>query len=128
MARVAALLRRVDRAGALAAAAAAPSVMTSGSLSIDVRSRRVSVAGDQVHLTRTEFDLLCALARRPGDAVERERLLAEVWDWSPTEASRAAATSAARSIDSHVKSLRRKVGATRIRTVHGVGYALEEPS
>jgi DNA-binding response OmpR family regulator len=83
------------------------------------------VDGEPVHLTRTEFDLLCALGRRPGEAVDRERLLVEVWDWADAAAARAAAGTAARAVDSHVKALRRKVGADRIRTVHGIGYALE---
>jgi DNA-binding response OmpR family regulator len=131
VARVAALVRRVDRATALAAAAAAGSgppagVVDVGELRVDVARRTVSVEGEPVHLTRTEFDLLCALARRPGEVIGRERLLAEVWDWTDAEAARAAATSAVRAVDSHVKSLRRKVGAARIRTAHGVGYALEE--
>ena len=156
VARVAALVRRVDRATALAAAAAAAaeaaasgSVSGSGSesgpgsesgaagaaqghlievggLRVDLARRTVTVDGEAAHLTRTEFDLLCALARRPGEVVGRERLLAEVWDWTEAEAARAAATTAVRAVDSHVKSLRRKVGAARIRTAHGVGYALEE--
>ena len=47
----------------------------------------------------------------------REQLLAEVWDWADA--------SGTRTVDSHVKALRRKLGADLIRTVHGVGYALE---
>jgi DNA-binding response OmpR family regulator len=54
----------------------------------------------------------------------RERLLREVWDWGDAWAS----ASATRTVDSHVKALRSKVGAARIRTVHGVGYALEDPA
>jgi DNA-binding response OmpR family regulator len=57
--------------------------------------------------------------------VERDRLLTEVWEWEPAAAVRAAHSSAARAVDSHVKALRRKIGPERIRTVHGVGYALE---
>ncbi len=52
----------------------------------------------------------------PEDAA-RERLLSEVWGWADASGTRA--------VDSHVKALRRKLGADRIRTVHGVGYALE---
>ena len=126
VARVGALLRRVDRAVALAAAVdrAAPAI-EAGTLRIDVAARQVKVAGEPVHLTRTEFDLLCALGRRVGEAVPRERLLVEVWDWEPAAAGLAAASTAARAVDTHVKSLRRKVGADRIRTVHGFGYAME---
>ena len=49
----------------------------------------------------------------------REQLLAEVWGWPDA--------SGTRTVDSHVKALRRKLGADLIRTVHGVGYALEAP-
>jgi len=126
VARVRALLRRVERAAQLADERRAAEEHTArldlgGGLVVDVAARRVEVAGAEVHLTRTEFDLLHALARRPGHAVPRDRLLTDVWSW-PEAPSGAAAT---RAVDSHVKALRRKIGAGRIRTVHGVGYALE---
>ena len=57
------------------------------------------------------------LAQRPGTVLSRERLLAEVWDWADA--------SGTRTVDSHVKALRRKLGPDLIRTVHGVGYAFE---
>jgi DNA-binding response OmpR family regulator len=132
VARIAALLRRVDRAAVLAAGAGGGRAtgepqdrVDAGALSLDAGTRRVCVRGVPVHLTRTEFDLLAALARRSGRVVERDRLLAEVWEWDPVAAVRAAHGGAARAVDSHVKALRRKIGADRIRTVHGVGYALE---
>jgi DNA-binding response OmpR family regulator len=125
VARVAALLRRVDRAAALAAAAGDAERLEAGAVTLDVATRRASVAGAEVHLTRTEFDLLAALARRPGRVIERDRLLAQVWDWDPVTAVRMSHGGAARAVDSHVKALRRKIGSERIRTVHGVGYALE---
>jgi DNA-binding response OmpR family regulator len=50
----------------------------------------------------------------------RERLLAEVWDWADA--------SGTRTVDSHIKALRRKLGPDLIRTVHGVGYAFEPPA
>ena len=70
-----------------------------------------------MHLTRTEFDLLVYLARRPRTVVPRERLLAEVWGWGDALGTR--------TVDSHIRALRRKLGADLIRTAHGVGYALE---
>jgi DNA-binding response OmpR family regulator len=76
--------------------------------------------GAEVHLTPTEFDLLARLAAAPGEVLTRERLLADVWDWE--------AASGTRTVDSHVKALRAKIGPDRVRTVHGVGYALEEPA
>ncbi len=119
VARVAALLRRVDRARALAASA--PAVMSVGAVVIDAGARRVAVAGGSVHLTPTEFDLLLCLAREPGQVLTREKLLREVWDWGEGWGS----SGAVRTVDSHIKALRSKLGAARIRTVHGVGYALE---
>jgi DNA-binding response OmpR family regulator len=116
VARVRALLRRVDRAAELAARPAARLVV--GDLSVDTGARRVAVAGDEVRLTPTEFDLLVRLAQVPGEVLPRERLLADVWDWPDAAGTR--------TVDSHVKALRAKIGAHRVRTVHGVGYALEE--
>ena len=116
VARVRALLRRVDRAAELASGPAARLVV--GDLSVDTGARRVTVAGEEVRLTPTEFDLLVRLAQAPGEVLARERLLADVWDWPDAAGTR--------TVDSHVKALRAKIGAHRVRTVHGVGYALEE--
>lgn len=115
VARVAALLRRVDRADVLAQGPSQEHVV--GALRIDTASRRVWLSEESVHLTPTEFDLLVALARVPGKVITREALLREVWDWADA--------SGTRTVDSHVKALRAKVGTERIRTAHGVGYALE---
>jgi DNA-binding response OmpR family regulator len=122
VARLKALLRRVERAAELAGAQPGdtdPGVLDLGPLAIDAVRREVSVEGRPVHLTRTEFDLLVRLAGKPGAVLTRERLLAEVWDWP--------GASGTRTVDSHVRSLRSKVGADLIRTVHGVGYALQVP-
>jgi DNA-binding response OmpR family regulator len=151
IARVHALLRRVERAAELGAngapaesnvvpigtgfgpgttAVRAPqplrfmAIGTSGGarvLEIDPAQRRVRVGAgrsqDEAHLTPTEFDLLACLAGQPRTVLTREKLLAEVWDWMDA--------SGTRTVDSHVKAVRRKIGADWIRTVHGVGYALE---
>ena len=116
VARVAALLRRVARAAELNAAGNGP-VLDLADLRVDVPARRVWRGHDEVRLTPTEFDLLQCLAHTPGAVVTRERLMAEVWGWP--------GASGTRTVDSHVKGLRAKIGADRIRTVHGVGYALE---
>jgi DNA-binding response OmpR family regulator len=115
VARTKALLRRVERAAQLSETA--PPAMTVGDVVIDRAQRRVSRAGRPVHLTPTEFDLLVTLAATPRTVLTREKLLAEVWDWVDA--------SGTRTVDSHVKALRRKLGADLIRTVHGVGYAFE---
>lgn len=111
-ARVHALLRRVERAGARS-----DGITVVGDLRIDADQRRVWRDGVEAQLTPLEFDLLAALAQRPRAVLARERLLEEVWDWADAAGTRA--------VDSHIKALRRKLGADLIRTVHGVGYALE---
>ena len=65
-----------------------------------------------------EFDLLYALAGRPGIVHSRERLLVDVWGYRDGLG--------ARTVDSHIRTLRRKLGADVIRTVHGVGYAFRD--
>jgi DNA-binding response OmpR family regulator len=70
-----------------------------------------------VHLTPTEFDLLLHLASRPGVVTTREQMLNSVWGYTDG--------SGARTVDSHVRALRRKLGDDIVRTVHGVGYAVE---
>lgn len=120
-ARVHAQVRRTERDAELAARGApdepdTPPIVV-GDLEINTTERRVRRAGVEVHLTPIEFDLLYHLASRPRAVLPRERLLAQVWGWADA--------SGTRTVDSHVKALRRKLGADVIRTVHGVGYALE---
>jgi DNA-binding response OmpR family regulator len=118
VARVRVLLRRVERAAELASRAPAGRIEV-GPVVIERPRRVVTVGGEPVHLTPTEFDLLVCLAEQPGTVLTREQLLDEVWDWP--------GASGTRTVDSHVKSLRGKIGATLVRTVHGVGYSLETP-
>lgn len=113
-ARVRALLRRVERYRAPAPELAK---VILGQVTIDRTARRVHRGGAEVHLTATEFELLSFLAGHPGAVLSREQLLSEVWGW--------AAGTHTRTVDSHVKALRRKLGAELIRTIHGVGYSLE---
>jgi len=115
VARIRALLRRVERRPAPPGDA-----VRLGTLEIDPAARLVKLSGETVHLTPTEFDLLALLAVRPGTVFSREQLLAEVWGWRDG--------SGQRTVDSHVRGLRRKLGADLVRTVHGVGYALQEPA
>ena len=92
-----------------------------GNLSVDLQAREVRVSGGAVELTALEFDLLVALARRPGRVVPREVLL--------EEAGRSDVTVSDRTVDVHVSHLRRKLGddprsPRLIKTVRGVGYVL----
>jgi DNA-binding response OmpR family regulator len=112
VARVHALLRRAERT---------PDPTTPvriGDISIDTAARRVERSGEVVHLTPTEFDLLVHLAGRPATVYPREQLLADVWGYKNGAGTR--------TVDSHVRGIRRKLGEGIIRTVHGVGYALGE--
>jgi DNA-binding response OmpR family regulator len=88
-------------------------------LAVDEPSRRATVHGKPIELTRVEFDLLACLLSAPGRVFTRAQLIDRVWGdgFAITD----------RTIDSHVKALRRKVGdaggdATLIETVRGVGY------
>jgi DNA-binding response OmpR family regulator len=110
-ARVHALLRRVSMVGAPEAP------IRVGGLEINKAERRVRRNGVEAHLTPIEYELLVYLAERHRNVLPRERLLAEIWGWADGCGTR--------TVDSHVKALRRKLGADLIRTVHGVGYALE---
>ena len=111
VARVHALLRRVERAATVANG----NVVNVGDVELDTGGRRVKRAGATIHLTPTEFDLLAHLASRPGQVFTRGQLLDQVWGYGDG--------SGARTVDSHVRALRRKLGPDIIRTVHGVGYA-----
>jgi len=116
VARIRALLRRADRAAAGSTATGAPTTLTVADLRIDVGARTVERAGVTVHLTPTEFDLLVFLVRRPGQVFTRAQLLTDVWGYRDG--------SGARTVDSHVRALRAKLGPDAVRTVHGVGYGL----
>ena len=114
LARLRAVLRRTSTSGG------EPPLVV-GNVSVDLQAREVRVAGGAVDLTALEFDLLVALARRPGRVVPREVLL--------EEAGRGDVTVSDRTVDVHVSHLRRKLGddprAPRlIKTVRGVGYVL----
>ncbi|HET9728630.1 MAG TPA: response regulator transcription factor, partial [Acidimicrobiia bacterium] len=115
IARVHALLRRVERP-----VVDAPSNVRIGAVEIEPSTRRVRRDGTDVHLTPTEFDLLLYLATSPGRVSSREELLGQVWGYD--------IPSGARAVDSHIRSIRRKLGPDLVRTVHGVGYAVEEPA
>jgi DNA-binding response OmpR family regulator len=117
VARVNALIRRVARAQQLAQVGDAPSTLVLGPVEIDRAERRVRRDGNEVHLTPIEFDLLVRLAADARTVLTRETLLADVWDWADA--------SGTRTVDSHIKALRRKLGPGLIRTVHGVGYSAE---
>ena len=95
-------------------------VHLTGGVAIDRRTRRVTVNGSEVQLTRKEFDLLALLATDPGATQTRESILEQVWDahwYGPTK-----------TLDVHIASLRKKLGDPAIiETIRGVGFRLRSP-
>lgn len=112
--RIAAVLRR----GAPATEEEKP--VTAGKLLIDRPRHKVEVEGSEVQLTALEFKLLWTLLTRRGRVQSRERLLEDVWEMSPEVTTR--------TVDTHVKRLREKLGAAGdyVETVRGVGYRFTE--
>ena len=117
-ARVHALLRRVERARP--GRPTAQPIVLGDSRDQPRRAAGAPRPASEVHLTPTEFDLLVHLAGRPRTVLARDGC-------SPRSGAGRDA-SGTRTVDSHIKALRRKLGADLIRTVHGVGYALEVPT
>jgi DNA-binding response OmpR family regulator len=118
-ARIRAVLRRA--AGAADAAAA---TVTVSDLTVDPRSRRVTLAGRPVELSPKEFDLLAHLAARAGTVVSKRELLADVWQLPYGGSDK--------TVDVHLSWLRRKLGESAaeprlLQTVRGVGVRLAEP-
>ena len=118
-ARIRAVLRR-----AAGAADAALAPVTVGDLTVNLRSRRVTLRGEPVDLAPKEFDLLAHLAARAGTVVSKRELLTEVWQLPYGGSDK--------TVDVHLSWLRRKLGESAaeprlIQTVRGVGVRLAEP-
>ena len=118
IARIRAVLRRASKGPG----AAGPQAI--GELVVDPGARQALLAGEELELTRREFDLLARLAQDAGNVVTREELLASVWDanWYGST----------KTLDVHVGTLRRKLGddaedPTYIHTVRGVGFRMAAP-
>ena len=110
--RVKAVLRRFKTSGEGSGA------LQAGRIRLDPTAHRLEVAGREVSLTATEFRLLQTLLSRAGRVQTRSRLLADVWGYAEDVDSR--------TVDTHIRRLRRKLGdeAERIETIIGVGYRL----
>ncbi|MFE7672451.1 response regulator transcription factor [Streptomyces albidoflavus] len=120
LARIHAVARRNQPGDAEGAAAPAPGALVIGAVQVELPTRRVSVDGEVVALTRKEFDLLALLVQRPGVVFRREQIISEVWrtSWEGT----------GRTLEVHVASLRSKLRRPAlIETVRGVGYRLVDP-
>ncbi len=109
--RVKAVLRRTQ-----SEKLAADKVLTAGSIRLFPEAHEVFISGEEISLTATEFRLLHYLMTRMGRVRRREELLSEVWGYAEDVDSR--------TIDTHIRRLRKKLGseAERIDTVIGVGY------
>jgi DNA-binding response OmpR family regulator len=90
-----------------------------GAIRIDLAARRAWREGEEVTLRPKEFELLALLASEAGRVVTRERIMERVWDtdW----------LGSTKTLDTHILSLRQKIGADAITTLRGVGYRLEVP-
>mgnify|MGYP001596702494 CR=1 FL=1 len=119
LARVRTLLRRAVWAGDVPEEVV--TVLSGGPVELRLVSRQALIAGKVVELTRLEFDLLAFVMRHPDRAFKREELLAAVWNYPGTGETR--------TLDKHVESLRRKLGACAplLQTVHGIGYRFTPP-
>jgi DNA-binding response OmpR family regulator len=115
LARVRAHLRRVD----VLDAEPGPEPLRAGALVVDPAARRAWRGDEELKLRPKEFDLLVLLVGDAGRVVTRERIMREVWDtdW----------LGSTKTLDTHIRTLRLKVGHDAIATLRGVGYRLEAP-
>ena len=111
LARITAILRRSRGADSDAA------TYDDGKLRIDSHTLRVYVGGQEVKLAKKELELLWMLVRNRPAVVSRDRILAEVWQMSEDVETR--------TVDAHIRNLRKKIGKERIHTVIGYGYRFE---
>ena len=119
MRELVARIRAVARRAGPADAAPPTATQDIGPLSIDRRSQKVFVNGEDVYLTPKEFDLLAYLATDPGAVYRRNDIMSEVWDtnWYGTT----------KTLDAHIASIRKKLGSPDwIQSVRGVGFKFVE--
>lgn len=113
LARVAAILRRSR------SAETDGTMYDDGELRIDGRTLRVYLRGGEVRLAKKEFELLWMLVRNRPAVVSRDRILSEIWQVADDVETR--------TVDAHIRNLRKKIGKERIHTVIGYGYRFEAP-
>lgn len=93
-------------------------MLEAGDLTIDTRSMQVRRSGEEIPLTKKEYDLLLLFARNPGTAMYRETIYERVWGGDYTGESR--------TVDLHIQRLRKKVGwEKKLKAISKVGYRLE---
>ena len=119
--RVRAVLRRSGAATPSGGTKAVTPELQFGDIRIDRAGHRVFVKGDEVGLTALEFRLLDTFIERKGRVQSRQQLLSDVWEYSATDIP-------TRTVDTHIKRLREKLGAAGeyVETVRGVGYRFRD--
>ena len=95
-----------------------PTVLETGRVTLDIRTRKAMVAGEAVDLTAREFTMLETFMGHPGQVLSREQLLAHVWGYDYDPGSNV--------VEVYVRYLRRKLGEDAIETVRGMGYRMPE--
>ncbi|MEU9852892.1 response regulator transcription factor [Streptomyces sp. NPDC047974] len=110
------LLARIRLRLRTAARAPEVTVLRSGDLGLDLRTRRARAGERTVDLTAREFVLLELFLRHPGQVLSREQILSHVWGYDFDPGSNI--------VDVYVRALRRKLGAERLETVRGMGYRM----
>ncbi|WP_320047099.1 response regulator transcription factor [uncultured Ilyobacter sp.] len=108
IARIKAIFRRAGK----------PDKISRGDIEIDEGSRRVEIKGEAIDLTSKEFEMLLYFVQNRGLALSREKILNSVWGWDYF--------GDVRTVDTHVKRLRKKIGEVYIQTIRGFGYRFEE--
>ncbi len=124
VARVRAVLRRIEQSSRLKAGQGHDRIISVGKLLVDLSKRKVTLGGKRIRLTAMQFDLLVLLASQPGQVFTRRQILQAVQG--------VAFEGYERTIDAHIKNLRRMLGdgshnPKLIHTIRGVGYAYAEP-
>ena len=112
IARVAAIWRRARTPGE-------DSVYEDADIKVDEKAFRVHRHGKEVKLAKKEFELLLLLVRNRGSVISRERMMSEIWRMSDEIETR--------TVDAHIRNLRKKIGAERISTIVGFGYRYDPP-
>jgi DNA-binding response OmpR family regulator len=113
VARVAAVWRRTAKSEE-------PGAYEDSELRIDGKALRVYRFGQEVKLARKEFELLWLLVQHRGSVVSRDRILSEIWKMSDDIETR--------TVDAHIRNIRKKIGTDRIATVVGFGYRYDPPA
>ena len=113
VARVAAVWRRAR------VAVDDPTQYDDGEIKIDAKAFRVYRFGKEIKLAKKEFELLWLLVSHRGSVVSRDRILSEVWRMSDEIETR--------TVDAHIRNLRKKIGTDRISTIVGFGYRYDPP-